>query len=249
MPVCLLCPSSLETLDDIPDDCDETLDVIDRRDDYSTEDGDGVWIGTFLEFCEKIVQARCHLPDFNFSDYDRIDQRLMDEIPDAYTRALLIRFANKNYEDYRDDDISLPDYSDTRSDARNFCDGCESGWTEIHGEYDGPLASDVEKDENENEDGISKEEQAARRERNAERDEERECRQRAQDEAEEEVVDSELTCEDDCDAYVEHVDNCFRDKIDTNIDALKERWKNFLAEIGESKMPELRPESFVSCSI
>ena len=38
MPICLLCPAGLEALDDIPDDCDETLDVTDKRDDYYTED-------------------------------------------------------------------------------------------------------------------------------------------------------------------------------------------------------------------
>ena len=38
MPVCLLCPERLTTINEAPDDCDETLDVTDRRDDYYTED-------------------------------------------------------------------------------------------------------------------------------------------------------------------------------------------------------------------
>ena len=242
MPICLLCPSGLEALDDIPDDCDEELQVSDRRDDYSTEEGDGVGVGTFLDFCEEIVRKRCHLPDFRYSDWDSIDQDVMDEIPDPYTRALLIKFANEHYESYRDDDICLPSYDDIRSDSREYCDECDAGWTEIHGEYDGDLAEDVEDDEDEDENGITAEERAARHKRNEGREEERERRQSAQEEAEGEVVDREFTCDDDCDAFRDHVDERFRNNIDPNHKALEDRWNDFLEEAGESVMPELLPE-------
>jgi len=242
MPVCLLCPERVPKLNEAPDDCDETLDVTDRRDDYYTEDGDGVWVGAYLEFIEGIVRTRCHQSDFCFSDYDCVNQEILDEIDDAYTRRLIIAFTNEHYEPWRDKDVNLPRYDDVRCDCRDFCDDCDSGWNEIHGEYDGPLADDVENDEDENEAGISEEEQAARHQHNRERERERERRRQAQEDAESEVVDREFSCEEDCDSFYEHISDIFRERVDLDLKALKQRWEAFLEDAGEAAMPELQPE-------
>jgi len=142
----------------------------------------------------------------------------------------------------------LPNYDDVRCDSRDFCDDCDSGWNEIHGEYDGPLAEDVEDDEDENEAGISEEEQAARHQRNLERERERERRRQAQEDAESEVVDREFNCEEDCDSLCEHISDIFRERVDLDLKSLKQRWEAFLEDAGEAAFPELQPEPrFLEC--
>jgi len=245
MPVCLLCPNRLTKLDDVSPCCVE-LEVTDRRDDYYSEDGDGVWICPYLEFLEDIVRERCCLPHFNFSDYEGIAQALLEEIDEPYTRNLVIAFTNEHFESWRDDDVSLPDYDEVRGDCRDFCGDCDSGWTDTHAEYDGPLADDVEDDENEDEPGITDEERAGRQQRNEEREQERERRRRAQEDAESEIVDREFTCDECCDSFYDHVSDTFRERVELNLPALRRRWDNFLMETGEAVMPELgRHPSFV----
>jgi len=239
MPVCLLCPDRLTRPDDVSRCCEE-LKVTDHRDDYCSDDGDGVWIPAYLEFLEELVCERCCRPDFSFSDYDEISQALLAEIDEPYTRNLIIAFTNEHYEPWRDDDVSLPDYDEVRSDCRDFCSDCESGWTDIHAEYDGPLAEDVEDDEHEDEPGITNEERAARQQRNEEREQERERRRRAQEDAESEIVDREFTCDETCDSFYDHVSDVFRDRVELNLAALRRRWDDFLEESGEAAMPELR---------
>jgi len=242
MPVCLLCPERLTKINEVPDDCSETLEITDRRDDYYSEDGDGVWVGAYLEFLEEPIHARCHQPDFRFSNYDCVNQDVLDEIDDPYTRRLIIALTNEHYEPWRDKDVTLPNCADVRCDSRDFCDDCDSGWSEIHGEYDGPLAEDVGDDEDEDETGISEEEQAARHQRNRERECERERRRQAQEDAESEVVDRQSDCEEDCDSFYEHISDIFRERVDSDLKALKQRWEAFLEDAGESAMPELRPQ-------
>jgi hypothetical protein len=238
MPVCLLCPDRLTTLDDVSHCC-VALEVTDQRDDYCSEDGDGVWIRAYLEFLEAIVCERCCLPNFSFSDYEGIAQALLEEIDEPYTRNLIIAFTNEHYESWRDDDVSLPDYDEVRSDCRDFCSDCDSGWTDIHGEYDGPLADDVEDDEDEDESGITEEERAARQRRNEERESERERRRRGQEDAESEIVDREFTCDESCDSFYDHVSDVFRERVELNVRTLRKRWDDFLEEAGEAVMPEL----------
>ena len=239
MPLCLLCPNRITRLGDTPHCCEE-LDVTDRRDDYSSEDGDGVWIPAYLEFLEDIVRERCCLPHFDFSDSEEITQAVLEEIDEPYTQNLIIAFTNKHYERWRDDDVSTPDYDDVCSDSRSFCDECDSGWTDIHAEYDGPLAEDVPRDENEGAPDISDEERLARRQRNLERRHERERRRTAQEEAESEVVDREFTCDEHCDAFYDHVSDSIRDRVELNLRALRKRWDDFLLESGEAVMPDIR---------
>jgi len=241
MPVCLLCPDRLTRLDDVSHCCVE-LEVTDQRDDYCSEDGDGVWIRAYLEFLEDIMRERCCRPDFSFSDYEGIAQALLEEIDEPYTRNLIIAFTNEHYESWRDDDVSLPDYDEVRSECRDFCDECDSGWTETHGEYDGPLAEDVPRDEDENAPDISDEERQARHGRNLERRQERERRRCAQEDAENEVVDREFTCDECCDSFDDHVSDIFRERVELNLRALRKRWDDFLEEVGEAVMPELRPD-------
>ena len=188
-----LSPEHMLTIEDAPDECLETLDVTDCRDDLLL--GGRRWrVGRGLPGLHReLVSERCSQPGFRFSDYDRIDQEILEEIDDAYTRNLIIAFTNEHYEPWRDKDVSVPDYDDIRRDCRDFCDDCESGWTDIHGEYDGPLADDVEDDEDEDEQGIGEEKRDARQQRNEEREEERDRRHRAQEDAESEVVDREFT--------------------------------------------------------
>ena len=244
MPVALIHPDNLETLTDTPDEIDADLEVTDSRDDYALEDGDGAWIGAYLNFLERIVRRRCHLTEFNFSDSDRINQELFDEIPDAYTRALLIRFTNEHYESWHNDDVELPDYDDVRTDCRSYCDDCESGWEVTYGEYDGPLAEDVEEDEDDNAADLTDQERTARRQRNRERSRERQRRERAKEDAESEVIDRDFVCDDSCDGFYEHVSDVYHDRIDLNTDALRRRWEEFLKDAGEDRLPAMQPEAY-----
>ena len=143
--------------------------------------------------------------------------------------------------------MELPNSDDVRLDCRSYCDDCERGWTVTYGEYDGPLPEDVPPDEDETEPGLRDEERQARRTRNQERARERERREAAREEAESEVIDRELTCDEDCDAFYEHVSDHYLDSVNTNWNALKRRWREFLVEIGEDALPELVPE-FVASS-
>jgi hypothetical protein len=242
MPTFILAPRALPALGDPLDDPDESLDEEDHRDDYSTDEGDGVWIATFLNFVAEIVQERTHQPDFSFSDDTDLTQDILDEIEDRYVRRLAIAFTNRHYEQYREHDVELPNYDDVRQDCRSFCDDCEHGWTITYGEYDGPLPEDVPADEDERTPGLTDEERQARHTRNQERTRERERREAAREEAESEIIDRDFTCEDDCDSFYEHVNDHYLDSINTNWRALKRRWREFLEEVGEDDMPELVPE-------
>ena len=144
MPTLVLHPDTLPDLDDNPEIEIEPLEAADSRDDHQMEDGDGVWIPAFLEFLQELVRQRCRLPGFHFSDTDRIDEDILNEIENSYVRNLVIRFANEHYEAWRHGEVSIPDFDTIRSDRRDFCDSCESGWAETYGEYDGPLAEDVD---------------------------------------------------------------------------------------------------------
>ncbi len=219
------------------------LEVSDDRGDYGTSEGDGLWIRPFLEFIEEKVAERAHVSGFTFSLSERLDEDLLDEIESTHVRALMIEFINAHYEQWRDDDIDLPDYDNLHSDCRDYCDSCDSGWNEVHGEYDGPHEDDVDADENESELGISEEERQARHRRNLERRSERARRRAAQQEAEDEVIEREFACDCDCDGFMDHVDDVYRDAFEANIDALKRRWKEFLADRGEKDFPPLHSHS------
>jgi hypothetical protein len=215
------------------------LEVTDNRDDYCTSEGDGLWIGPFLSFLEGKVAERAHVHRFQFSQTECLNEDLLAEITSTHVRALIIEFINAHYTDWRDNDVEYPDYDDIRNDCRDWCSECDSGWDEIHGEYDGPMAEDVPPDENEDQVGISEEERQARHRRNLERRRERTRRSEAQEEVESEVVDRTFTCEDDCDGYCDHIYEQYRDAFDPNKAALKRRWEEFLADRGEKDFPPL----------
>ena len=240
MAILILNPTSLARLCDseaeieIPD-----LDVKDSRDYYDQFDGDGVWISSYIGFLEKAVRERCHLRQFEFTDADAVHKSLFDEIPSDHVRALLIEFTNRHYKDWHESDVSLPDYDDVRSDCRSFCDDCEYAYENTYGTYDGPSADDVDADEDELDQLVSKQERLERKRRNRERDAERQRRQQAQYDAESEVVDSEWICDTDCDSFLDHVSSEYRDAFDGNIPALEQRFKEFLIERGEKDFPPL----------
>ena len=215
------------------------LEVTDCRDDYCTSDGDGLWIGPFIEFIEGKVAERAHTPHFSFSQTDSFEEQLLAEIESTHVRALVTEFINLHYEDWRDKDIDLPDYDSIRDDSREYCDECEGGWREIHNEYDGPLAEDVPPDEDENAQEITNEERQARHRRNLERRRERAHRRVAQEQAENEVIDRDFICEDDCDGFCDHLNDRYRDAFSPNTDALRRRWEEFLADRGEKNFPPL----------
>ncbi|MGD0091113.1 MAG: hypothetical protein ABSE73_14440, partial [Planctomycetota bacterium] len=215
------------------------LEITDSRDDYCTSDGDGLWIEPFIGFLEQKVAERAHILRFRFSDPEHIDENTLAEIKSTHVRALLVEFINEHYEDWRNNDVALPDYDSIRSDARSYCDECDSGWEETHGEYDGPRAEDVPPDENEAAPDISAEERQARHRRNLERGRERRHRREAQEDAESEVVDRELVCEEDCDGFCDAINDRYRDCFSPNLEALRRRWDEFLAHRGEKKFPPL----------
>jgi hypothetical protein len=241
MALFIVSPDALRRLAEEGFDCPvPELTISDDRDGYSTSDGDGLWIMPFVEFIQDILERVFHLRSFQFSRDDEIDKQIISEIPQPYARAQIIAFINEHYEDWRDNDISLPDYDDVRSDCREWCDECDSGWEETHGEYDGPLAEDVEANEPLSPD-LPDEERQARSQRNQDRQRERERRQRAQEAAEEEVVDREFICDDSCDSFLDHVDECYRNRFDSNVEALRQRWKEFTEQTNDKVFPRLIP--------
>ena len=240
MAVLILNPRTLARLCDseigieVPD-----LEVKDCRDHYDMYDGDGVWIPSYVCFLEKIVSDRCHLRDFTFSDNGSIRGSLFDEIPSDHVRTLLVEFTNQYYTEWRESDVSLPDYDEVRSDCRSFCEDCEYAYEQKYGTYDGPLADEVEDDEDEHNQSVCKQERHERQRRNRERTAERERRQLAQDDAESEVVDSEWICDSDCDSFLDHVSCEYRDQFDGNTPLLQRRFEKFLIERGEKNFPAL----------
>lgn len=218
------------------------LEAEDSRDDYSIDDGDGVWISRYIAWMEEVVRLRCGLPGFAFHDDYALNERLFDEIPGPHVRALLIEFTNRIYPDWKDDAVELPSYEDVHSDCRTYCDGCEDAYRDIHGTYDGPLADEVDDDEDPDDSGLTPEERAARFERNADREEERIRRREAQEEAEAEVVDTEWACDVDCDGFTDYVYDAFRDRVEVDTSSLDEDWAAFLAERGERDFPPLLVE-------
>lgn len=215
------------------------LKVNDSRDDYGSDDGDGIWILDYVEFMEGVVRNRCGLPNFAFSDDNGIQDDLFNEIPSPHVRALLIEFTNRIYPDWKDDGVDLPDYDDIREGCRSYCEDCDLAYEETHGTYDGDLPEDVAPDEDVNTPGISEKEKQARRRRNAERAAERQRRQEAKDEAESEVVDREWVCLEDCDAFIDYVDERFRENTTVDTEQLDREWESFLAEKGERDFPPL----------
>ncbi len=240
MTILILSPCALRAMNDVESEVPlPELDVKDDRSDYSICDGDGLWIAPFLEFLEEKVASRAHIRDFKFSQAERLDQQLLEEIPSPYVRALISEFINAEYENWRDRDVDLPNYDRICERSRGYCDGCESGWNEIHGEYDGPLAEDVDPDEDENEAGISTDERQDRHSRNVERRRERARRTAAQEETESEVVEREFVCDSDCDGLLDEIDTNYRDAFDPNLQSLRQRWEDFLVEKGEKNFPPL----------
>ena len=215
------------------------LDEQDDIDDYSMYDGGGLWICPFLEFLEKQVRRYTCAPHFEFSDKNRLDDDLLAEITSLYVRALLIEFINESYKEWRDCDVDVPDYGDYASDCRDFCDGCDRGWSEIYGEYDGLLAEDVEEDEDEEEEDISRDERDARHDRNVARADERDRRQAAQKEAEGEVVDREFVCDHNCSSFNDHVDETYAENFEVDLRYLKRKWINFITGRNLNGFPPL----------
>ena len=240
MAILILNPRSLARLCDPGAEIEiPYLEVKDRRDKYDMYDGDGVWIPSYVCFLEKVVGERCHIPHFTFGDTDSIRESLFEEIPSDHVRTLLIEFTNHCYTAWRDSDISLPDYDDVRSDCHDYCEDCDSAYEHTYGKYDGPLEEDVEDDEDELDQTVSKQERHEREIRNRERAAERKRREQAQDDAENEVVDSEWICDNDCDPFLDHVSETYRDAFNGNIPALERRFEQFLIERGEKDFPPL----------
>jgi hypothetical protein len=236
----LASPAALPRLCEGPPDVPVfKLEVTDCRDDYCTSEGDGLWICPFIEFIESKVAERAHISHFSFSQVDAFDAQLFEEIESTHVRAMVVEFINAHYESWFKNDVDLPDYDRERDDCRTYCEECESGWQEIHGEYDGPLAEDVPPDENENEQNISVEERQARHNRNLERGHEREIRRAAQEQAENEVIDRDFNCDNDCDGFCDYLNDHYRDAFTANTAALRRRWDKFLADKGEKNFPPL----------
>lgn len=243
MPICLLHPPSLARLaQDPPDAGMPDLEVEDTRDDYATLDGDGIWIREYIDYLERIVRERGGLPGFAFSDNYRLDLELFEEIPVAYLRALLIEFTNHVYPGWKDSAVDLPDYDDIRGECRGYCDDCENAYEEIYGTYDGPLAEEVEADEDECDSEISFEERQARILRNIERADERRSRQADREAAESEVVDTEWVCDDDCTGFIDYVDEEFVGQVEVETASLDDDWEAFLEEKGVREFPPLLVE-------
>lgn len=236
----LLCKKGLErALAQIPSEAIPSLEESDFRDDYTGSDGDGIWIRDYVGFLERVVRERCALPEFSFVEDDHLDEDLFEEVPSLHVRALLIEFTNEVYPDWKEDGVDLPDYDEVRIDSRTYCDDCEHAYEEVYGTYDGALPEDVEEDEDLQDPDLTDEERRARGVRNTERAAERTRRQEAKEEAEAEVVDQEWVCSQDCDGFLNYVDEQFREGINVDVDKLEDNWDEFLKVRGEYDFPPL----------
>lgn len=239
MPTFLLHPAGLSAAAPAPTPKPApNLEAPDTRDDYSYNEGAGLWIPEYVAWLELVVRRTGGSPSFAFSCEDEIEAHVFDEIPFAYLRGLLIEFTNRIYPGWRNR-IDLPDYDDVRDRCRGYCDDCDSAYRNIYGTYDGPLAEDVEDDEDANEANLDPQEREARIQRNAERAAERRQLQADQEAAESEVIDSEWDCDDDCDPFLDHVLDSFREQMECDTDRLDAEWDAFLAERGFRTFPPL----------
>lgn len=215
------------------------LEATDDRDDYSAAEGDGVWIPRYVAFMEQIVRSRCGLPRFAFTDDYRLNESLFKEIPCPHLQGLLLEFTNRYYPAWKDADVDFPDYGDVREGCRSFCEDCDYAYEETHGTYAGPLAEDVDPDEDVNLPDLSEGERLARLYRNARKQAERRRRERAQEAAESEVIDREWVCSEDCDSFIDYVDDEFRDRVDVDMEPIESKWAAFLVEKGVRAFPPL----------
>lgn len=213
-----------------------------NRDDYSSEQGNGVWIPAYLRYIESLVRDHTHRP-FTFSGYEELSPRAINEIPNTYIRNLVMRFTASFYVPWSEHDVYVPEYEEVRPDCRDFCDGCDTGFSSVYATYEGPLAEDVEADESTAQLGLSAGEMIDLVVRNEARHEERERRRRRQESIEEQVVSTEFTCDEDCDDFVDHVNEEVVNRTDTNLGALREYWRRFAATNGASgdRLPPLHP--------
>jgi hypothetical protein len=54
-------------------------------------------------------------------------------------------------------------------------------------------------------------------------------------------VDRNCICDDDCDGFMDRINDAYRDEFHANTDALEARWEEFLVERGEKDFPPLHP--------
>ncbi len=214
------------------------LTATDSRDRYSMDEGDGLWIPEYVAWMEQIVRRMTGSPSFAFSNDQELEDDLFEDVPVAHLRGLLIEFTNRIYPGWRDR-IDLPDYDDVREGCRGYCDSCDSAYRTIYGTYDGPLAEDVEEDEDADEADLDPQEREARIQRNAARAAERRQLQADQEAAEDEVIDSEWDCDEDCDPFLEHVNDSYRERMECDTDRLDSEWDAFMKERGIRIFPPL----------
>jgi hypothetical protein len=220
-------------VDDLP-----ALEVSDERNSYDRTDGDGLWIGVYLGFLAEQGRLLGLEKDFFFSDESALNEETFEEVPSLFARRLMLEFTNQHYEDWKAQAVTLPDWDEVRSQCRDYCDDCDAGWECVLGTYDGPLAEDVEDDEDVSDPKLGEAELAARRERNRTRERERQRREAAQEAAEAER-ERNFICDDDCDSFCERVEERFLDEVEIEAASLKSAWEKFSAEKCTRNLPPL----------
>jgi hypothetical protein len=119
-----------DQLSDSPVSNEQRIERNDHADNYSTQEGGGVWIHSFMRFIRDQVRVRGD-PEFRFS-CDDIFQNVFEEIEDPSVRSMMIDFTNECYEMWWRNSVSVPDWGSVSDECRDFCDGCDvdGAWTE-----------------------------------------------------------------------------------------------------------------------
>lgn len=201
-------------------------------DDFSQDEGGSRIVEDFLYFLNQVIHET--VPDFHFSDTRELSQDTFDEIESLHLRNQLTEFTNKTFAYWRDNWIEVPSWDSTRSNCREYCEGCETEGAWTYPEYEGPDPDNEDEYEDEEDPDHTP---AQRLEVKRSNERRRIQLQRGRDDWESDRS-PEFTCNSDCDAFCEHISEVFDENTRTDTSALRRAWTTFLREKGCSGLPE-----------
>lgn len=226
-------------VDHMPD-----LDVSESADEYDAGQAYGCWIVSFLCTLAEVIRR-----DFNVSGFRTdfgIGDRMLQRISSPAVRAAIIGFVNEHYQEWVDDHV-VPYSEDAATDdvKRSLCEGCEDGWEKKYAEYDGPMAGDVEPDE-ELVLARTDKERLAMLHRNLTRQMERDKRLRDQRAAEAVVLSREFVCDDRCGRFFEALSDALTHNTVIDTEALIRMWdEHFHGNRPQGMLPGLHAPPLV----
>jgi len=112
-----------------------TLEVDDYEENYSSDDGYGIWLWRYLQWLEAKVKELLAEEEFGFSECSVLNDETLDEIEDDVLRNRIKKFTDEYYPEFKDFHVSLPNYDNVISSVSEYyCDECDTPWRDIENE-------------------------------------------------------------------------------------------------------------------